>query len=62
MGLHAVRKLTERTLLQNDVVGCQETGSGMVLLRVGLEPADDVAPRLIGEEQTHVASKELMKV
>ena len=48
--LHAVGELIEGALLDNDIVSCQETSSGVILLRVGLEPANYLAPGLIGEE------------
>ena len=43
-------ELIEGALLDNDIVSCQETSSGVILLRVGLEPANYLAPGLIGEE------------
>lgn len=59
MWLHTVRKLFQRPLSKYDIISCLATSSGMVLLRIRLEPLNDLITRLVGEEEANATSHQL---
>ena len=54
-----MRKLFQGALLKDDIICCLATSSGVILFQVGLEPANYLVPRLIGEEEANIASQQL---